>query len=345
MKNKNSRPRAARNPMRKRKRSEVNVGMIVGILGAICALLLFAALKSNAPTSTVTANNSNEIEAVPYKTEVREAKPVVQSEPEMGKAEPSTVVRAQRTENVVETSITVQEAEVRVERSMQDIKVQVRQLTIERKWDEALALCVSYQGTLKIEADMLRREVLAKKADYEDMLAARKASPTQVAKKSKSIPEKKPNIFENREKKKAAFERDDPLKRDEKKAKAQPVNLVVHSKLVGLPKNMIVVWKERKYVLSYSRLIKALENKSSRFFDVRVEKAKQFLKDNSAFYELIPFRNAKMTLRRKGYTVSEVFFNQTFKDGYDKRTERFKGFIISYDIKPPEVSGGFSMGC
>ena len=117
---------------------------------------------------------------------------------------------------------------------------------------------------------------------------------------------------------------------------------------MGIPQHLIVVWKDRTNVLSYSRLIKALDNRNSRFYEERVEKAKKFLEEKKDYYALIPYAKAKMSLRRRGLTVSEVFFNMNGQTDEYGNTEsgRYKGYVISYDIRWTTAGGGgFSMGC
>jgi hypothetical protein len=236
-------------------------------------------------------------------------------------------------------------------KSIQDIKLEVRQFTMAREWDEAMAVCENYNGPHAQDVDMLKKEISIKRQRHEELAAADvvkqqapvavRALPTRkVAAKPKApvsiFKDKNPNVIE--------FAKETAEDRAKKK-KGPSVKLQIHSKLVGLPGNVIVVWKTRDKVLSYSRLIKALENSKSKYYQERVEKAKKFLAENPNYYALIPFVEAKMTLRRKGFTVSEVFFNKTTTttDTYyaaTSTTDRYKGYIISYDIQPVGVSVG-----
>lgn len=237
---------------------------------------------------------------------------------------------------------------------LQNLKLEIRQFILEKQWDDALSFIESYEGPHKEEISQMKEELTSARQNMERILkesnSVEQDSPrpeVQVSSTQSSDSSAVAKATEKEEPKKLQpllISKDDTrgpngflYETDLDRRQAKPgasVSLVVHSKQVGLPQNVIVVWKDRSLVLSYSRLIKKLENKESRYYQERVEDAKKFLEENKERYALVPYAKAKLSLRRVGFTVSEVFFNETVTDEYKvSKTDRYKGFIISYDLE------------
>lgn len=235
---------------------------------------------------------------------------------------------------------------------LRELRLEIHQYILERNWDDADSLISEYEDKYPAEMMLAKREVQMRR---NNAINSSEESNTdqQIARKNNNgiVPAVKAQGEEKNEEPKKlvplapkkndgrgpnGFLYETELDRRRQARGNPPVKLLVHSKKVGLPENVIVVWKDRTHVLSYSRLIKKLENEKSKFYKKRVEDAKQFLKQHQDQYGLIEFAKASMSLRRQGFTVSEVFFNEsTPKDEYgESETSRYKGYIISYDLKP-----------
>jgi hypothetical protein len=325
------------------------------LIGAAVLLVLIIAVASSGSSNTAAVSTVAEVNRPSKKSQKAEVKKTVL------KTEIKKSLTAAPKEEAIVTETTdispVLEVKAQDTRSLQNIKVEIRQLTLEKKWTEAMSVCDKYEGPHSQSVAMLRREIIARQENYQEIAAADKEVKEELRERpvaKAKAPVKK--FINKKEDQVVGFTLETAADRAKKKS-APAVTLMIHSKIVGLSKNVIVVWKTRDKVLSYSRLIKACENKKSKFYNARIEKAKQYLKENRESYELIPYAKAKMTLRRKGFTVSEIFFNQTLKENQEEyidsqlvantksTTARYKGYIISYDIKPPSASGGFGMGC
>jgi hypothetical protein len=319
-----------RRPSRNRKKSQASPVLPIAIGGFACLLVVaFVTISSSEEPKKQPTHQVAKVEAPKVTKKIAKKKQTIQ-------------VVKEKISNQIATSTKAPEFK---EVGLQDLKVEIRELALGRKWNEAFALIDGYTGPLASELSLMRREVENKKSQYETFLTTKKKVAPKVVtskvtsnyvSKATSKPTKSPEPVSNGFPEETAKDR-------AKKKKAKDVSLVVHSRTVGLAGNLIVVWKDRSKVLSYSRLIKNLANEKSKYFPERVEKAKKYLSDNSGYYALVPFEAAKMTLRSRGFTVSEVFFNQkTEADRYHASVSgRYKGYIISYDIRP----GGFGMGC
>ena len=324
MKNK-MRSRANRRSSRNRKKSQSSPVLPIAIGGFSC-LLVFAFVM-------ISGSEAPKKQSTRQVTKVQAPKVTKK----IAKKTQTTQVVKESVSNQVATPTKPLEFK---EVGLQDLKIEIRELALGRKWSEAFALIDGYTGPLAPELSLMRREVENNKSQYEAFLITeKKVAPRVVRSEVISKPTKASEPASNGFPEETAKDR-------AKKKKAKGVSLVVHSRKVGLAGNLIVVWKDRSKILSYSRLIKNLANKKSKYFPERVERAKKYLSDNSGYYALVPFKAAKMTLRSKGFTISEVFFNQkTEADRYHASVSgRYKGYIISYDIKPGKARG-FRMGC
>jgi len=337
-----------------RKKGKNPLPAILTGLGLLLFVLAIAALSSK--NSGQTTPQETETAQVPD-SDIKEVS--TEAAPKVVKAEKPSVKQPE-TEIVNYNQIQVeglpqQQADLTNEKDIfQDLKLDVRQLALEKKWDVAFQMINDYVGPYEAEIGLLKKELEAKQSQFNELASQERSVEVQkdapiIAKVEKKEMDKPVALAKPKapEKKVISFPKESKSDISKQKKGKKSVTLIPHSRMVGLSNDSIVVWKERSKVLSYSRLIRNIAvNKSSKFYQQRVEKAKKFLADNRDYWEPIKYRQAKMTLRTGGFTVSDVFFNMSTvdKEYGNKTTERFKGFIISYDIKPVTVVG-FSMGC
>ena len=368
MKNTPKSPKAS-SVLRKQRKKKSNpiIPMAIGLSMLLLIILIGVTANSGKPAETqtetelaATTKETSKDEQVLEKAKTEKAS--VKKKPETKTVDKETVEIVSYNNN---TDSSEKDGESNLE-SLQALKLEVRQLTIERKWDDAVSFINNYNGphksalidmlegieTAKLELEKFESNAIARAESQKASEEVETTSSKEPSYKTeeKATVENKPKKLEPLMKKKVdegrgpngfLFETD----LDRRQAKrGGSVSLVVHSKEVGLPQSVIVVWKDRNLVLSYSRLIKKLENRASRYYQERVENAKKFLAENKERYTLVPYAKAKLSLRRVGFTVSEVFFNETVVDEYQKRTtDRYKGFIISYDLK--QTAASVSIGC
>ena len=352
--------------LRKQRKKKSNPIIPIAI-GFSMLLIILIGITANSGKPAVTQTETD-VAAVSNETSIE--KPVL----EKVKADKSSVKQKPETKTVDNETIEVVSYNKHTEhpekvaesdlQSLQALKLEVRQLTIERKWDDAVSFINNYNGphksdligmlegieTAKLELEKFESNAIAraesnKVSEEVETTSSKDSNPVEEQATVENKPKKLQPLLKTKEEGRGPngflFETD----LDRRQAKrGGSVSLVVHSKEVGLPQSVIVVWKDRNLVLSYSRLIKKLENRASRYYKERVENAKEFLAENKERYTLVPYAKAKLSLRRVGFTVSEVFFNETVVDDYNKRTtDRYKGFIISYDLK--QTAASVSIGC
>ena len=114
--------------------------------------------------------------------------------------------------------------------------------------------------------------------------------------------------------------------------------LRVHNEIVGIGEDKLIVFSDRGAVISYSKLIKACENKASKFFDERKQKAVQFLEEHKDSIDIIPHNKQKVKIRQGGGMVCQVYYGTSTVDEYGyTNSQRNIGYILTYDLKPLPV--------
>lgn len=133
------------------------------------------------------------------------------------------------------------------------------------------------------------------------------------------------------------------IAREEQRRKTIERELRVHNDIVDIGMDKLIVFNSRGSVIKYSRLIKACENRTSKFFEERKQRALQFLAENKDDINIIPHNKQKVKIRQGGGQICQVYYGTSMVDEYGYTNSRRNiGYILTYDLKPlpPKIVGG-----
>ena len=210
------------------------------------------------------------------------------------------------------------------------LKAKIKPLMSDKKLEEVIQYLDSFEGKEQTQVAKLKRIIQL-----------------QIFARDKIEAARQPLVSLSKNPKKEIQIDYEAIAREEKRRKTVERALRLHNEIVDVGLDKLIVFNSKTDVLKYSKLIKACENKASKFFDVRKQKAIDFLEEKKDVVEIIAHNNQKVKIRRGGGTVCQVYYGTSFKDeeGYEY-SRRNIGYILTYDLKPfppgPVFGGG---GC
>ena len=203
------------------------------------------------------------------------------------------------------------------------LKRVIKPLHEEKKFEEVLSYLNSYNGSEQNQVNELR-EVLELQIFATNKIAEARKPLSTLSKNPK-----KEFVIDH-----AAIAREE----ERRTARKTPRELEVHNDIVGIGMDKLIVFNDRGVVIKYSKLIRACENKASKFFDERRQKAITFLEENKNSISIIPHNRQKVNIRQGGGLFCQVYYGTSTTDEYGYKTSRRNiGYILTLDLKPLPV--------
>lgn len=211
------------------------------------------------------------------------------------------------------------------------LKSKIKPLYEDKKLEEVLGYLDSYNGPEQSKIKELRKVIELQ------IFAANKIAASRGPLKPLSKNPRKEVVIDH-----------EAIAREEARRNTIERELRLHNDIVGVGMDKLIVFNDRGSVIKYSKLVRACEDKASKFFEERRQKALQFLEDNKDTFSIIPHNKQKVKIRQGGSLICQVYYGTTETDEYDYKTsKRHIGYILTYDLKPlpQKMVGGFSGGC
>ena len=211
---------------------------------------------------------------------------------------------------------------------LDELKTKIKPLMKDKKLEEVIQYLDSFEGEEQTQVAKLKRIIQL-----------------QIFARDKIEEARQPLVSLSKNPKKEILIDYEAIAREEKRRKTIERQLRLHNDIVDIGMDMLIVFNNKTAVIKYSKLIKACENRASKFFEVRKQRAVDFLDEQKASISIIPHNNQKVKIRRGGGTICQVYYGTSHKDEYGYAHERRNiGYILTYDLKPlppgPGAGGG-----